>query len=102
VETGEQAVVGLNAYTQEEPVKIPVFRVDPAVEQEARRRLGALRARRDPAAVARALADLERAARGSENLLSRILACVKSDVTVGEICHRLRAIFGEYAESITI
>jgi methylmalonyl-CoA mutase N-terminal domain/subunit len=102
VETGEQVVVGLNAYTQEEPVKIPVFRVDPAVEEEARRRLAVLRARRDGAAVERALGHLDRAARGSENLVPRILECVKSNVTVGEICHRLRAIFGEYEESITV
>jgi methylmalonyl-CoA mutase N-terminal domain/subunit len=102
VETGEQVVVGLNAYAQEGPVKIPVFRVDPAVEEEARGRLVALRARRDGGAVERALGDLERAARGSENLVPRILACVKSDATLGEICHRLRAVFGEYKDSITI
>ncbi|MBI3006880.1 MAG: methylmalonyl-CoA mutase family protein [candidate division NC10 bacterium] len=102
VEAGEQVVVGLNAYTQEEPVKIPVFRVDPAVEEEARQRLAALRAHRDNAAVERALGRLERAARGSENLVPRILECVKSHVTVGEICHRLRAIFGEYEETVTI
>jgi len=27
---------------------------------------------------------------------------VKSNVTVGEICHRLRAVFGEHEESITV
>lgn len=102
VETGEQIVVGLNAYTANEPVRIPVFRVNPAVEAEARRRLAALRARRDGAVVGRALDRLEQAARGSENLLPRILACVKSHATVGEICERLRAVFGEYEESVTI
>ena len=66
------------------------------------RRLAALRARRDGAAVERALGDLERAARGGENLVPPILECVKSDVTVGEICHRLRAVFGEYEESVTV
>ena len=83
-------------------MRIPVFRVDPAVEEEARRRLAELRARREKAAVERALGRLERAARGSENLVPRILECVKSDVTVGEICHRLRGIFGEYEESVTV
>ena len=83
-------------------MRIPVFRVDPAVEEEARRRLAELRARREKAPVERALGHLERAARGSENLVPRILDCVKSDVTVGEICHRLRAIFGEYEESVTV
>ena len=66
------------------------------------RRLAELRARREKAAVERALGSLERAARGSENLVPRILECVKSNVTVGEICHRLRAVFGEHEESITV
>ncbi|MBI3079846.1 MAG: hypothetical protein HYY89_00355 [candidate division NC10 bacterium] len=66
------------------------------------RRLAELRARRDGAAVERALDSLERAAGGSENLVPRILECVKSDVTVGEICHRLRAVFGEYEETVTL
>ncbi len=83
-------------------MKIPVFRVDPAVEEEARRRLAELRARREKAPVERALGRLEGAARGGENLVPRILECVKSDVTVGEICHRLRAVFGEYEESVTV
>ena len=65
------------------------------------RRLATLRARRD-GAVERALGSLERAARGSENLVPRILECVKRNVTVGEICHRLRAVFGEHEESITV
>ena len=95
-------MVGPNAYAEDDPVKIPVFRVDPAVEEDARQRLAALRARRDGAAVERALGHLDRAGRGSENLVPRILDCVKSDVTVGEIFHRLRAIFGEYEESITV
>jgi methylmalonyl-CoA mutase N-terminal domain/subunit len=102
VETGEQVVVGLNAYAADAPVRIPVFRVDPAVEEGARGRLAALRARRDGAAVERALDHLEKAARGGENLVPRILECVKSQVTVGEICTRLRAVFGEYEESITV
>ncbi|MBI4390806.1 MAG: methylmalonyl-CoA mutase, partial [candidate division NC10 bacterium] len=102
VEAGEQVVVGLNAYAAEAPVRIPVFRVDPAVEEEARRRLAALRARRDGAAAGRALDHLEQAARGGENLVPRILECVKSHATVGEICERLRAVFGEYEETVTV
>ncbi len=66
------------------------------------RRLAELRSRREKAPAERALGRLERAARESENLVPRILECVKSDVTVGEFCHRLRAVFGEYEESITI
>jgi methylmalonyl-CoA mutase N-terminal domain/subunit len=45
-----------------------------------------------------ALAALERAARGSENLMARILEACGAHATVGEISDRLRAVFGEYRD----
>jgi len=62
----------------------------------------AVRARRDSAAAESALTKLEEAARGTENLLPRILACVEAYVTVGEIGNRLRTVWGEYRESATV
>jgi methylmalonyl-CoA mutase N-terminal domain/subunit len=59
-------------------------------------RTRALRARRDQAAADAALAELERAAGGTENVLPRIRACVESAVTVGEVAHRLRRVWGEH------
>jgi methylmalonyl-CoA mutase N-terminal domain/subunit len=44
------------------------------------------------------LAALEQAARSSDNLMPRILACAETRATVGEISDRLRAVFGEYRE----
>ena len=49
-----------------------------------------------------ALAKLEEAANGDENMLPRILECVESYVTVGEISHRLRRVWGEYREAVTV
>ncbi len=57
--------------------------------------LAELRARRDNAAVGAALAALEDAARGSANLLPRILAAVEANATLGEISDTLRRVFGE-------
>jgi methylmalonyl-CoA mutase N-terminal domain/subunit len=45
---------------------------------------------------------LEETARGTENMLPRILACVEAYVTVGEISHRLRRVWGEYREAVTV
>ncbi|MGH2503616.1 MAG: methylmalonyl-CoA mutase family protein, partial [Ktedonobacterales bacterium] len=50
------------------------------------------------AAVGAALAALESAARGSENLLPRILASVETLATLGEISDTLRRVFGEQRE----
>jgi methylmalonyl-CoA mutase N-terminal domain/subunit len=48
------------------------------------------------------LARLEEGARGTENLLPRILECVEAYATVGEISNRLRVVWGEYREAATV
>jgi len=102
VETGDQAIVGLNRFQIEEEASVPTLRVDPSVEQAQVERVRALRERRDGEKAEAALVQLEEAARGTENLLPRILACVEASVTVGEISHRLRRVWGEYQEAVTV
>jgi methylmalonyl-CoA mutase N-terminal domain/subunit len=70
--------------------------LDPAIEQGQRRRLEEVRRTRDRDAAARALADVEAAARGSSNLMPPILAAVKQRSTLGEISDVLRSVFGVY------
>jgi methylmalonyl-CoA mutase N-terminal domain/subunit len=102
VDAGDQVVVGINHYQTEEERPIPTLRLDPAVEREQVARLNALRARRDAATVKAALAEIERHARGSENLMPVILRAVEVNATVGEISDALRRAFGEYQESVVI
>ncbi|MDT5061582.1 MAG: methylmalonyl-CoA mutase, N-terminal domain [Acidobacteriota bacterium] len=102
IETNEAVVVGLNRFQIEEERNIPLLRVDPAIEQEQVERVRAVRQRRDSEAAETALVQLEEAARGTENLLPRILTCVEAYVTVGEIGHRLRRVWGEYREAVTV
>ncbi|HKC63961.1 MAG TPA: methylmalonyl-CoA mutase family protein [Pyrinomonadaceae bacterium] len=102
VETNDQIIVGLNRFQVEEEQSVPTLRIDPAIEQAQVERVRALRARRDAVAAETALVQLEDAARGTENVLPRILACVEAFVTVGEISHRLRRVWGEYQEAVTV
>ncbi|MFN2502097.1 MAG: methylmalonyl-CoA mutase [Pyrinomonadaceae bacterium] len=102
VEAGTAVVVGMNRYQAEEEVPIPILSIDEALEKQQVARTQAVRVRRDPAAAAAATAALEEAARGSENLLPRILTAVEADVTVGEISTCLRRVWGEYRESIAV
>src|SRR5256714_4588283 len=102
IETDQQTVVGLNRFQTEEATRIPLLRVDPAIEQAQVERLRAVRERRNSEAAETALVRLEEAARGAEKLLPRILACRESYVTVGEISHRLRRVWGEYREAVTV
>ena len=101
VETRDAIVVGVNKFqAEEEP--IPVLRINEQIERDQVARLQAVRSKRNAAAADSALAAIEEAARGTTNLLPLILTAVESNVTVGEISHRLRKVWGEYRESITI
>jgi methylmalonyl-CoA mutase N-terminal domain/subunit len=102
IEMKEQLVVGLNSFQTEEETRVPLLRVDPAIEQAQVERLRALRERRDNEAAETALSQLEETARGTENILPRIITCVEAYVTVGEISHRLRRVWGEYHEAVTV
>jgi methylmalonyl-CoA mutase N-terminal domain/subunit len=102
VETGEAVVVGVNRFPVEEEANIPTLRVDASIEQAQVERVRAVRARRDQERAEAALVQLEDGARGTANLLPRILECVEAYVTVGEISHRLRRVWGEYHEAVTL
>jgi methylmalonyl-CoA mutase N-terminal domain/subunit len=102
IEQEESVVVGVNRFQSEQGAAIPTLRVNPAIEQQQVERLRAMRERRDSAAVETALAKLEAAARGSENLLPLILESVEAYATVGEISNRLRTVWGEYREAATV
>ncbi len=102
LEEKTEIVVGVNQFHTEEDKTIPILRVDPQVERNQIERVTAVRAKRDKAKAENTLVKLEEAARGTENLLPRILECVESYVTVGEISHRLRKVWGEYREAVTV
>ena len=102
VDTGEQVVVGVNRFQGEEGRPIPTMQIDPEIERTQVARLDALRARRDSAKAKAALAEVERRARSTENLMPAILSAVEVYATVGEISDALRRTFGEYHESVVI
>jgi methylmalonyl-CoA mutase N-terminal domain/subunit len=98
LESGEEKVVGLNAYTEETGVETPVFRVDPKLEQEQVAALAKRRSERDTKKVARALESIENSARGSDNLMPFIVEAVAARVSIGEICTTLAKVFGRHRE----
>ncbi len=100
VEADEAVVVGVNRFQVEEENAIPILKIDPELERAQVARLRAMRARRDNDAVAAALAAIETAAKGTDNLMSLIIDAVEKYATVGEISDRLRKVFGEYQESV--
>ena len=102
IDSGEQVVVGVNAFRDERVAAPPTQKIDP--EAEARQVAGVrrVRAERDPATWAAALRRLDDAARGSDNLMPPLIEAVKAYATVGEIADRLRASWGVHRELITV
>ncbi len=99
VDANEQVIVGVNRFQTEWVTPSGLLKVDPAVRQNQMDKLEKLRAARDSSAVADALAKLEKAAQGTDNLMPIILDSVKKRATLGEICNVLRKVFGEYTHT---
>ncbi len=97
VESKEEVIVGVNEFVSADAgVAAPRFTVNPAVEQQQRQRLAEWRANRDNVRVSERIAHLEASARGNDNLMPILIACVEDGVTVGEIGKTLKRAFGEY------
>ena len=126
--TGENVkiIIGLNAFAADQSLP-ETLSIDIAAHQHQTEKLRRLRARRDSQRAEAALDALESLARANPsrapiraaqseprpggsgqsplspaNLMPPILDCVRAYATVGEICNRLRAVFGVYQEPSVI
>jgi methylmalonyl-CoA mutase N-terminal domain/subunit len=96
IEKKEQVVVGVNQFQTEEKITLERQKIDPAIEAQAHERLRKLRETRNQEKVAELCAQLENAAKGSENLMPLFIECVDNKMTLGEVCNTLRGVWGEY------
>ena len=99
IESGERKVVGVNAHTVDDPIEIPILKMDPEGFKRQCERLARLRKERDPKKHAKALDAVKKAAEGNDNLMPYFIDAVRADATLGELCEVLRGVFGEYRES---
>jgi methylmalonyl-CoA mutase N-terminal domain/subunit len=98
VDAGETVVVGVNRYQDESAAPTEVFRIDPEVERQQVERVRALRASRSGSEWQDAIAAVETAARGGDNLVSPIVDAVEKRATLGDIADAMRRVFGEYEQ----
>jgi methylmalonyl-CoA mutase N-terminal domain/subunit len=96
IDAGERVVVGLNRFRVENDERYEPLRVDPTIEEQQAKRLAGLRAERDGEAVARHLAALQEAARGTDNVLYPMKEALRARATVGEVCDALREVWGTH------
>ena len=98
IDNNERTVVGVNEFTSNEPVEIPILEMDPEGFESQCRRLKNLRSSRDKARHEASLTAIEKAAEGDENLMPHFIEAAKAKATLGEMCDVLRGVFGEYRE----
>jgi methylmalonyl-CoA mutase N-terminal domain/subunit len=100
VEAGDRTVAGVNRFVLPDPgpSSVKVFRIDDESVARQVERLQASRAARDERSVTASLDDLEAAAAGPANLMPPILLAFENGASIGEVCDRLRNVFGTWRE----
>jgi len=105
-DAGERIVVGVNGYTDDVPVTVPVLEVPRGSLERHLARLERVRRERDAEGVAAALEGLRDAAArpgtSETNLMPHFLRCAERYATLGEMCGVLRGVFGEYREPVAV
>jgi len=102
IETGEQKIVGVNAFVEENEQPIELLQIDESAQGHQLEKLAKLKSQRDGQQVRKTLDALSRAAEGSDNTMPFILDAVRAYATVGEICDALRNVFGSYTETSVV
>jgi len=101
IDTGQQAVIGVNKHRLADELAIDVLKVDnSSVRAQQIEKLRRLRAERDPRAVEAALTALANGARGGGNLLALAVDAARAKATVGEISLALENVFNRHVAQI--
>jgi methylmalonyl-CoA mutase N-terminal domain/subunit len=103
VDSRDRIIVGVNEYLEDDPVEIPILRMDPQGEKRHLERLRRWKAGRNADEWGEAMRRLEEASRdGRTNTMPFILDAVNAGATSGEICHLWRRVYGEYKEQVVV
>ncbi|MDP2357090.1 MAG: methylmalonyl-CoA mutase [Beijerinckiaceae bacterium] len=101
IDTGQQAVIGVNKHRLADEAQIDVLKVDnSSVRAQQIEKLKRLRAERDSKAVERALDALTQGAKSGENLLALSIEAARAKATVGEISFALEKVFNRHVAKI--
>ncbi|MGI8572417.1 MAG: acyl-CoA mutase large subunit family protein [Solirubrobacteraceae bacterium] len=93
---GQDIVVGVNRFVEDDPEVPDILRVDPESEHQQVQRLKAFKEARDAQLVQRRLEEVRRCAAGTDNLLPVLRAALADRCSLGEACGAMRDVFGEY------
>jgi len=98
IDENTRRIVGVNAYQDRSPVRIPILEMDPDGYRRQIGRLEDLRQQRDAGHVGQALDRLRIACQGTENTMPHLLDAVGAYATLGEIIAVMKSVYGTYEE----
>ncbi len=102
IDQGKDTIVGVNKYKVKDEVPIAVLEVSGTVRDEQIARLKEIKAKRDNAAVQRALSKITAVAEKGGNLLTASVEAVRLRATVGEVSDAMEKVFGRYAATTQV
>jgi methylmalonyl-CoA mutase N-terminal domain/subunit len=98
VDAGEKRIVGVNCYTKQEEIPIPLLKIDEHVEKRQIARTREVRRKRSAKRVKSRIDALKDASLSNTNLMPLLLDAVREYATLGEICDALRETMGTYTD----
>jgi methylmalonyl-CoA mutase N-terminal domain/subunit len=102
IESGQRDIVGMTKYNNDEPLNIPILKMDPQGYDKQVARLNQVREERDETNAQDALAKLQEACVNDENVMPYLVEAAHAYVTLGEMTDVMRETFGLYEEPLHI
>src|ERR1700759_4126183 len=101
IEAGARPVAATNKFAADEPApELATYELDAGGRDRQLKRLSRVKDERDTAAVESSLAELSRAADGTDNLMHKLIDCANAYCTVGEMVSTLKAVWGEFQQPV--
>jgi methylmalonyl-CoA mutase len=102
IDQGKDTIVGVNKYKVKEETPIEVLDIPGSVRDEQIARLKDIKAKRDNAAVQKALEKITNMAEKGGNLLAASIEAVRLRATVGEVSDAMEKVFGRYVATTRV
>ncbi|MBC8176877.1 MAG: methylmalonyl-CoA mutase family protein [Deltaproteobacteria bacterium] len=98
IDDNEKIVVGVNKYAVDEEIPVEVLEIDEKLESLQIEKTNRVKAERDNQRVAECLEMVGEACSGKQNIMEPLIAAVKANATLQEVCDVYRKVYGQYRD----
>lgn len=102
LEKGARDIVALTKFNNNEPIKIPILKMDPEGYEKQVARLNKVREERDADRANKAMQAIREACQNEENVMPHLVEAAHAYVTLGEMTDVMREVYGLYQEPLHI